>query len=42
MRGRLLVKPKGAPLADKLPAIPRDEKLQAALDEVTANARAGK
>jgi nitrous-oxide reductase len=42
MRGRLLVKPQGAPLADNLPPIPRDEKLQAALDEVTANARAGK
>ena len=42
MRGRLLVKPQGAQLADYLEPIPKSEKLQAALDEVTANARAGK
>jgi nitrous-oxide reductase len=42
MRGRLLVKPQGAQLADYLEPIPKNEKLQAALDEVTANARAAK
>ena len=42
MRGRLLVKPQGTPLASHLEPISRNDKLQAALDNVTATEGAGK